>query len=258
MKQGSVVVVVKDENDIERIEIRANDTLQCSEDEQGQLLVEETILDGSKLQSGLLNLTFLCDGTERQPSGDVELCFWIEAGDQNDNSKLFLAIVADRENLSPSTCDEDPPLSIVDSNLIVEDKRTRNGTEELKVCGKTTHFTDFGVFLGGENGIGGKNCNSSSSIPFWLWIVHIVTVSCCFCTAGITAILMWKSRKVQRLTMGAEGERIVRLRQSRERYRERTKSRLSTASPLPEGFHRYQYSRNTSVVRMSSPMRDRA
>ena len=64
---------------------------------------------------------------------------------------LFLAAVTDSEEATSDACgrDDDAGLDVVDRKLSVKDTRTIDGQKQVKACGRTPHFTDFGVFLEG-------------------------------------------------------------------------------------------------------------
>ena len=57
------------------------DTLTCDSDEQAALSVEGVNSDIFNLQTDLLSVSLLCDGRESQPTGEVELCFWIPSSE---------------------------------------------------------------------------------------------------------------------------------------------------------------------------------
>ena len=99
------------------------------------------------------------------------------------------------------SCDhsEDQVLEVVDNSVEVVDSRNSLGFTEVKVCGNTSHFTDFGVFLG-EGGNGAASCSSNAQLPFVLWILHVVSVSALFLCVVAAVVLMLYSQKVQRIT----------------------------------------------------------
>ena len=190
----------------------------------------------------------------------------------------FLAVIRDRQLLEelsstePTSCASSPDnamssaLEIVDESITLVD--TRRGGSESKYCGRTTHFTDFGVFLGGGgtlscfskclcllsthpsiDGGGGCSTTGDDTLPLWLWLLHVLSVAFFFTCALILIILMLRSYTIQKLTMGNEGARISKLRRSRSSFVKRTKTRQHQ---LPEGFQRYQQSRAESQLQSQS------
>lgn len=153
----------------------------------------------------------------------------------------------------PTSCASSPDnamssaLEIVDESITLVD--TRRGGSESKYCGRTTHFTDFGVFLGGGDGGGGCSTTGDDTLPLWLWLLHVLSVAFFFTCALILIILMLRSYTIQKLTMGNEGARISKLRRSRSSFVKRTKTRQHQ---LPEGFQRYQQSRAESQLQSQS------
>ena len=91
---------------------------------------------------------------------------------------LFLAVIEDESALPSETTQSECSQEGLENvgGIQVEDRRKlANGMEEVKVCGTTSHFTDFAIFLGGSNGLA-ESCGSSHDFATWLWVLHVASV----------------------------------------------------------------------------------
>ena len=136
---------------------------------------------------------FASDGSEIQPEQPVEICFNVSLGHEN-------ACLAFYESVDDHWKCEDDCL------------KQKGNT----VCGKTEHFTNFAILLGGN---GGGGCEDDGDFILknekedGILIAAVVAGlwSCLMC--GVMVLLFTKAGR--RMLYGLEGTRIRNLRENR-------------------------------------------
>ena len=198
---GTASVRIVDTNGEEILQIFADNGVI-----DGELVVQQSSndVDTTGVVSALVDISLEGGG---QPNGDVTLCFWVP---EVDADELELAHYDDDSSAECFKSDDD--------NLSVEDTRTRNGVEEILVCGEVDHFTDFGILLAGE----ADSCNTNEigdlSLPFI--ISSSVLIGVAICCVVLIVFVVYKNRRVRKYAFGSEAVRVEKLRDVQRRRRE--------------------------------------
>lgn len=88
-----------------------------------------------------------------------------------------------------------------ESESTVNTDNVRQG--QFFLCGSTSHFTDFGVFL--QTAGGSSSDDSSSALMNYIWILVVTTVGFAIVVVVLVIVAIRKIPGVRRMAMGLEG-----------------------------------------------------
>lgn len=180
----------------------------------------------ANVTDNLVTIDHYIDDQLEQPLGPVTICIWTEDG-EGDYILIRTSSTTTIES-EGSICEDD--VDIVDDNTFIDSRRGN----EVKVCGNTTHFTDFSVLLVGPGGVDLKSCGSATEQDWlWLWIAHVAAVGTLCCCFLVFFLVLHSSRRARLMFFASEGERILRLRESKRSYVKRMRAGESQVMLTP-------------------------